>query len=72
MFECFGWNEAYSTDKFRFTWNIAHFVNEGKRLDNEGKITEQQFEIITKCWLQDGKKRLPIEKIVEELEILLN
>ncbi|ELP87573.1 protein kinase, putative, partial [Entamoeba invadens IP1] len=64
MYECFGWEEAYKKEDFKFVWSIADFVSGGKRLQNIANIPPNLFDIIECCWAQEPQERPPIETTV--------
>ena len=67
MYEVFIWKQAYPKDQFKFPWNIADFVSEGKRL-NLNHINKNLSRIISSCWQQNPNERLKINDIVVLLD----
>ncbi|ELP90329.1 protein kinase domain containing protein, partial [Entamoeba invadens IP1] len=57
MFETFSWSCAYPEDKFKFPWKIAEFVISGQRLEKPKELTEDLYNIITKCWAHNKEER---------------
>ena len=70
MYEVMIWEEAYPMKKFEYPWNIASFVQSGKRLSLEYISNETIKETISNSWNQDPKERYTIEKIKSNLETL--
>ncbi|ELP92555.1 protein serine/threonine kinase, putative [Entamoeba invadens IP1] len=68
MFECFGWQKAYSGMEFNFSWKIAEFVIFGHRLDNNRNIHHKIYMIIQKCCIQKPNDRTDIENVIKELQ----
>ncbi|ELP84917.1 protein serine/threonine kinase, putative [Entamoeba invadens IP1] len=68
MYECLGWCTAYPPQRFKFSWNIADFVTEGKRLEKPNEIDMELFIIIKEAWEQNPKDRIEISQIVNLLE----
>ena len=72
MFEVMKWGESYEGEAFKFTWKIAEFVCQGKRLEKPLEMNANIYEIITQCWQQEPKVRLTIDEVSSSLEILIN
>ena len=70
MYECFGWQEAYPSSEFKFSWKIADFVIKGGRMQKTDEMTHLQYDLISQSWCQDPKKRLQIDAIVSRLDFL--
>ena len=70
MYECMKWGEAYSGDKFKFSWKIANFVISGKRLDKPNNMNDDIYSLIIECWKQEPKERLEITQIISKLSSL--
>ncbi|ELP90193.1 protein serine/threonine kinase, putative [Entamoeba invadens IP1] len=68
MYETFGWENPYNKVDFKFPWKIAEFVISGKRLLKREFITQNEYNIISRCWDDDQKKRPSIIDVVEKLE----
>ncbi|ELP85989.1 protein serine/threonine kinase, putative [Entamoeba invadens IP1] len=68
MYEIFGWKEPYPKNEFKFAWSIANFVTNGNHLLKKGNITDDEFNIIEKCWYSQPEKRLTINEIVPKIE----
>ena len=68
MFEVLGWQECYPRRLFKFPWKIAEFVSGGKRREKIDELTDQQYDLITKCWCQEPRERLKINEILSTLE----
>ena len=68
MYEVFSWSEAYPKQNFRFAWDIAEFVGNGKRLQKSKLMTDFHYNLINQSWCQNPKERLRIEDIVSLLE----
>ncbi|ELP84083.1 protein kinase domain containing protein, partial [Entamoeba invadens IP1] len=67
MYECFGWCEAYPKNTFKFPWKIAEFVTTGERLPIKDNMSQEMYEIITKCWEQKSLDRIECGEVVEML-----
>ncbi|ELP89717.1 protein serine/threonine kinase, putative [Entamoeba invadens IP1] len=68
MYETFGWENPYNKVDFKFLWKIAEFVISGKGLPNKEIITQNEYNIISRCWDDDPIKRPSIIDVVEKLE----
>ncbi|GAB1221391.1 hypothetical protein ENUP19_0080G0029 [Entamoeba nuttalli] len=71
MYETFHWGECYPKLLFKFPWAIADFINKGQRRERPDNISEPIYNLITLCWAQEPKERLPIDSIIEKLESFL-
>ncbi|BFU23647.1 protein kinase domain containing protein [Entamoeba histolytica] len=71
MYETFHWGECYPKLLFKFPWAIADFINKGQRRERPDNIPEPIYKLITLCWAQEPKERLPIDSIIEKLESFL-
>ena len=67
MYEIFGWTFAYPKIEFKFPWKIAEFVISGQRLEKTEKISDNQYQIVSKCWEHVPSDRPKIEEIIEML-----
>ena len=70
MFECFGWEECYPKSEFKFPWKIAEFVSSGHRMRKKHEISDDEYDLIEKCWCQNPNDRLEIKEIIKKLEEL--
>ena len=71
IYEVMKWGVSYPFSLFKYPWDIASFIQEGKRLDLECIENERMKEIISNSWQQYPKERLTIDEILSELELLL-
>ena len=67
MYETYIWKDVYPKSQFKFAWDIAEFVTNGKRMPQTNEISNEQYEIIKDSWKQDSNERLTIDEIVEKL-----
>ncbi|ELP94573.1 protein serine/threonine kinase, putative [Entamoeba invadens IP1] len=72
MYECFGWCNAYSEKQFKFPWKIAEFVTNGKRLEKTNSMSNEQFDVIQKCWCTIPTERIEIGEVVTLVNGLIN
>ncbi|KAL7714943.1 Serine-threonine protein kinase [Entamoeba marina] len=56
-----------NTTLFQHNWDIADFINSGKRLDIPDTIPSTLKEIITESWEQDAEKRIKFDEIEARL-----
>ena len=69
MLECITWKEAYPKTIYKFAWDIADAVSQGKRPETINQIENNQIkQLIEQCWCQQPKDRLSINSIVQQLE----
>ncbi|ELP84568.1 protein serine/threonine kinase, putative [Entamoeba invadens IP1] len=71
MYECFGWCKAYPMELFRYSWMIAEFVSDNKRMEKSDNITAKEFNLIQDTWSQEAKTRLLIEDVVLRIKDLI-
>ena len=71
MYEVMKWGEAYPKSQFKFSWQIASFIQEGNRLSLDFISNETMKEIISKSWQEEPKERLTIEEIQSKLESIV-
>ena len=71
MYEVMIWGNAYPKVLFKHEWDIANFVEEGKRLSLECISNETIKEIITNSWKQEPNERYSIEDISSKLESMI-
>ena len=65
------WGDAYPKSEFKHEWDIANFVQAGKRLSLECIENETIKEIIDKSWKQEPHERMNIISIVAKLETIV-
>ena len=70
MYEIFSWNDAYPADAFPFPWKIAEFVSNGNRLGRVDDFTDEEWEVVEKCWAQNPKDRPRIDFVVAILKAM--
>ena len=70
MYEIFSWADAYPQDAFPFPWKIAEFVSSGNRLRRVDDFTDEEWEVVEKCWAQDPKARPRIDFVVAILKAM--
>ena len=70
MYEMFGWCNAYPKGKFDFAWDIMDFVAAGKRVPKTENMTDDEFDLIEKCWVNEPSERLKIDEIISSLNTL--
>ncbi|ELP90569.1 protein serine/threonine kinase, putative [Entamoeba invadens IP1] len=68
LYECLSWSLAYQPPQFKFPWEIADFVNNGKRLKQHASIQNHEFGLIVKMWEQNPSNRFNIDQVVECFE----
>ena len=69
MLECFTWKEAFPKSVYRFAWNIADAIAEGKRPSSVNEISNKKIvDIIERSWCQNPTERLTINDLVALLE----
>ena len=71
MYEVMKWGNAYQKSLFKFEWEIANFIQNGKRLDLEFIENERIKETISKSWKQDPSEKLTIDEITNKFESIL-
>ena len=72
MLEVSVWNNAFPLSQFRFTWDIADYISDGKRPSLINTIQSQELQqLIQLSWCQNPKERLTIDYIVSLLETQL-
>lgn len=67
MYELFSDAFAYDRSRFRYEWNIASFVQSGKRLELDIIKNEKIKELIQNTWKSNPLERLTIDEIIEFL-----
>ncbi|ELP84060.1 protein serine/threonine kinase, putative [Entamoeba invadens IP1] len=74
MYEIVGWCDAFpQTDPmFKYSWCIANFVMDGKRLPKTDNMHQDVYNIIDKAWASNPKERTCIKGIIDELEKYYN
>ena len=72
MYECFGWREAYPKKDFKFAWDVVDFVANGNMRPKPENMTDDQYNLIKKCWCKYPKERPDISTIIVSLNNLLN
>ena len=70
MYEIFSWADAYPVESFPFPWKIAEFVSNGNRLGRVDDFTDEEWEVVEKCWAQDPKARPRIDFVVAILKAM--
>ena len=70
MYEMFGWCDCYPKQKFEFEWDITDFVVPGGRRPQAENMTDDEYDLITKCWNDDPSERLTIDEIIPKLNTL--
>lgn len=68
IYEFFTMTNAYPKSKFKYEWNIATFVTEGKRLSLDCISNETIKDIIQNSWKHDKLSRYKINDIIKKLE----
>ena len=68
--ECFIWREVYPNNQFKYPWDIANFVCDGKRIDKPEIMSDSMFKLVTECWYQQPRERLKISEIIKRLETI--
>ena len=68
MYECYDWCECYPSERFKYPWDIVTFVISEKRLERTDNITNDQYQLIERCWCHQPNERLKIEDIISILE----
>ena len=69
MLEVMICDEAFPPKEYKFSWDIANAVSQGKRPTRIERVTNQQMKsLIENTWNQHPSDRLEIDAIVEQLE----
>ena len=68
MYEIIGWCDAFPKEEFKYSWDIAEFVVNGKRPEKPSELSNSQFDIIQQSWCEKPNQRLQIEHIISLLE----
>ena len=68
MYEVMKWGDAYPKSQFKHAWDIANFVQEGKRLSLDCIENETIRKAIKYSWQQNPNERFGIETIISTLE----
>jgi serine/threonine protein kinase len=55
---------------FKFSWDVADFVLQGKRLPLPQECSTHISELISQCWAQEPNDRPAIAEVVKTLEIV--
>jgi len=71
LYELFTKSFAYPKPQFRYEWNIATFVTDGKRLPLDMIQSNDIKNIISNSWINDPLKRYSIDDIVNNLNLIL-
>ena len=71
MYQIFIWDQPYPKTIFKFPWSIADFISSGQRKAKTPEISDDQYDLVQKCWPQDPKERLKIDEIMVELKNML-
>ena len=71
MFECMKGGKAYPEEMIKIRGKLEEFVIGGSRLEKPESMEDDMYTLITQCWCQDPKERLPIEQIITSLSKLL-
>lgn len=67
IYELFTMTNAYPKTRFKYEWNIASFVSNGKRLSLECINNKTIKEIIENSWKQNPHERYKIDDIINKL-----
>ena len=67
IYELFTMTNAYPKSKFKYEWNIATFVSNGKRLSLDCISNKKIKEIIENSWKQEPNERYNINDIINKL-----
>ncbi|BFU20333.1 tyrosine kinase, putative [Entamoeba histolytica HM-1:IMSS-B] len=68
-FELLSKSMPYSNqDLFQHNWDIADFINSGKRLAIPSSVPKEMADLITNCWNQDPSARWTFQQIDEFLD----
>ncbi|ELP89293.1 protein serine/threonine kinase, putative [Entamoeba invadens IP1] len=68
MFSVLKWTEPFDGDDFKYPWDIANFVSDGKRLDKPSYLSNEIWSVITKAWAHQPDTRVSANTVVEMLE----
>ena len=72
MLEIMTWKTAFPKEMFRFAWDIANCIADGKRPTTIENVKNNEMKrLIKSCWNQHPKDRLMINDVVALLETLL-
>ena len=72
MYGVMKWGEVYPKEMFAFPWSIAEFVNSGKRLPQLKEIDDKMYALITQCWCNEPRERIPIGAVISQITEYLN
>ncbi|EAL45429.2 tyrosine kinase, putative [Entamoeba histolytica HM-1:IMSS-B] len=70
MYEILNWKTPYDTPQFEYSWSIAEFITNGKRLLKTDKINNEEYKLIQRCWADEPNKRMTVEEIISQLQKL--
>ncbi|GAB1227985.1 hypothetical protein ENUP19_0367G0018 [Entamoeba nuttalli] len=65
MYEVSIWRNPFPKEQFKYPWEIADFISEGKRPRKEDIIDDWLFDLIEHCWNQNPKERYNANQIVD-------
>ena len=72
MLEIMIWGDAFPKEEFKFPWDIADFICDGKRPSLIEKVyNDVMKKLIQNSWCHDPSERLTIDDIVSLLETIL-
>ncbi|EDR22739.1 protein serine/threonine kinase, putative [Entamoeba dispar SAW760] len=65
MYEVSIWRNPFPKEQFKYPWEIADFISEGKRPKKDEVIDDWLFDLIEHCWNQNPKERYNANQIVD-------
>ncbi|ELP90854.1 protein serine/threonine kinase, putative [Entamoeba invadens IP1] len=68
LFNVLVWHNPYQGSCFKYPWNIANYVVEGKRLEKPNNMEEDLYAFIDDVWTQNPKERPTITVILNKLQ----
>ena len=73
MVEVITFKDPFPSSQFKYAWDIADFISDGKRPDIIDMVDDHELlEIIEMSWKQLPSERIQIQEIVEKLESIYN
>ncbi|ELP84347.1 protein serine/threonine kinase, putative, partial [Entamoeba invadens IP1] len=72
LYETVTWEEMYPKDVFKYPWDIAAFVTNGKRKEIKKDVPIEIGEVIEKTWNQNSSERISLEEVGTKLDQFVN
>ena len=69
VLEIITWKDAFPSNEFKFPWNIADSICEGKRPRAIDDVEIHGMkQLIEMMWCQNPRDRITIKEVIEKLE----